>query len=171
MKTINEFKKDFAEEIETGALIIADEVSDLTIFILRDGTIIDAEFNEYGDRCTDHRQVLSVQGYSMNDLVTIEPESQTLILPDNELTWDQVESLGGLEEIYTSLEVQGSYYNYDSIYLIQHLVDCGASLKACFNIIKLGTWAIIPDEELDDYTAEEQDEFFYLENDTIVDVW
>ena len=172
MRTIKEFEKDFEYELETGMLIIADELSEATIFILEDGTIINAEFDGWGDRCTDHRQVLSDKRYSMDDLVTLEPESQTIILPDNGTTQEQYESLKGIEEIYKSLDVLGSQKNGTDIYLIQYLIDAGASWETAQGVVKSGSWQVIDrDDYENEYTSEEKDDFFFLDNGDIVDVW
>ena len=157
-------------ELETGTLAIGSEISEQTIFILRDGTIINAEFNEYGDRCTDHRQVLAVEGYDMGDMITIEPESGSVILP-YEFTWQQVEAVEGLEEFYPLLEVQSITDNTDIVCLVQYFIDCGLPFSTSLKIIYDGTWAVIPNDELDDYSDEDKEEFLYLDNGTVVDVW
>lgn len=172
MRTNKEqFTKDFELELQEGTLNISDTVTSETIFILRDGTNINAQFNEFGVRCTDHRQVLSDSRYSMNDLVTIEPESQTIILPDNFLTWEQLKQFDGLDDIYSEIEVQGSNCNSDYVYLVQYLVDCGMDLKDALSIVKNGSWAVIPDDEINDYDENDKDDFIYLDNGTIVDIW
>ena len=168
---IQDFKKDFASELETGTLAIGSEISERTIFILADGTIINAEFNEYGDRCTDHRQVLAVEGYDMANMITIEPESGSVILPhENNLTWQQVEAVEGLEEFYPLLEVQ-SITDTDISCLVQHLIDCGVSFSATLRVIYDESWGVIPTDELDVYSDEEKVEFLYLDNGTVVSVW
>lgn len=171
MRTTKEqFVKDFATELKEGALIISDTLSDHTIFILQDGTYIDGEFTKFGDRCTVHAQVLR-EGYSLHDLVTIEPERQTVILPDVGTTWEQYQALYGIEELYPLLNVLGSNKNGTDIYLIQYLLDCGASWESAQGVIMDDTWTLIDPDEYDDYEPEEKEELFILDNGDIVEVW
>ncbi len=172
MRTINEFKKDFAMELEEGMLKIGDVVSNETIFILRDGTIINAEFNEYGDRCTDHRQVLSDSRYSIDDLITIEPESQTVILPVNAVTTEQVESLQTIDEVYSDIEWLESNDNQanKTIELIRWLYDAEVTISRIFGIVKSGSFAELDGSELDDYDEIEKDELIYTES-AVFEVW
>ncbi len=169
MKTREDFERDFVEELELGTLVIVDKVSEETIFILQDGTIINAEFDDYGSRCTDHHQVLQVEGYDMDDLVTIEPESQTVILPIN-LTCQQINSLDGLEETYFKLVITSSSYDDNAIYLVNHLLDCGASLNTALTVIMDETWSVIDEDELSEYDECKKENLIYLDNDVIVEV-
>lgn len=172
MRTTKEqFVKDFATELKEGTLFISDTLTNHTIFVLSDGTYIDGEFNEFEERCTDHSQVLNEEGYTMDDLVTIEPERQTVIMPDKGLTWEQYNALNGIEDIYNNLYVIGSQRNGTEIYLLQYLLDCGASWESAQGVIMNDTWEVIEPNDYDDYETEEKEELFILNNGDIVDVW
>lgn len=172
MRTTKEqFMKDFATELNENVLFIRDTLTDHTIFVLSDGTYIDAEFSEFGDRCTVHSQVLNEDGYTMDDLVTIEPERQTVIMPEKGFTWEQYNALNGIEDIYNNLYVLGSQRNGTEIYLLQYLLDCGASWESAQGVIMDDTWTLIDPDEYDDYEPEEKEELFILDNGDIVEVW
>lgn len=97
MKTRKDFERDFNELIETEDLYIEYESLEYTIFILADGTPINAMF-EFGYRATDHNAVLSEPGYTMDEMVTIEPESQTIILP-KAITEEQLKTIKGYDNL------------------------------------------------------------------------
>lgn len=172
MRTKEQFKKDFAPELKEGVLIINDEVTEATIFILQDGTIIDAQFDEFNDRCTDHHQVLSDSCYSLDDLVTIEPESQTIILPVNGVTSEQIEALTDIDNVYSVINWLESNNNLENntIELIQWLYEAGVSIQTIFDIIRSGSFAELDEEEVNDYEPEEKDDLIYTES-AIFDVW
>lgn len=105
-----QFMVDFDIEIQEGTLNISDELRPETIFVLEDGTCVNAEYG-YGYRLTDHHSVLSESGYGMDKLVTIDPESQTIILPDHGTTPGQDQILRDLGQVYNVYDIQVEYSN------------------------------------------------------------
>lgn len=70
----------FQEYIECGDLYFEVEPTEYTIFILEDGVSVNSLFM-LGDRITDHHSVLQEEGWDIERLVTVEPESHNVILP------------------------------------------------------------------------------------------
>lgn len=102
MKTQKDFERDFAELIEIGDLFIEPEVSEYTIFILADGTAIDSCF-ELGYRVIDHNAVLCHDDYTMEEIVTIEPERHAIMLNTAQLTNEQLETLNDYSIIWDEI--------------------------------------------------------------------
>ncbi len=173
MRTINEFKKDFAMELEEGMLYISDTLSEQTIFILGDGTIINAEFNEYGDRCTDHRRVLSDSRYSIDDLVTIEPESQTIILPDNGTTQEQDNALLDIDQVYNCYDLYVLYSNSEHIEqaVIMLLLSAGATWETAYLTGVQHAYTQYTVDEYEKMDETEKDELVVIDDDIIVYIW
>lgn len=72
----------FQEYLEIEDLDLDFEPSYRTIFILEDGVSVNSMFM-LGDRVTDHHSVLQEDEWDMERLVTVEPETHTVILPIN----------------------------------------------------------------------------------------
>lgn len=172
MRTKEQFEKDFETELNEGVLTISATLSDHTIFVLQDGTIIDAQFDEFECRLTDHRQVLLDSRYTIDDLVTIEPETGTVILPINGLSSEQYKILQKLDTVYDDIYFEESNINCmnNTIELIQWLHEAGVSTETIFCIIESGSFAEIDETELDDYDETEKDELIYTSS-SIFDVW
>lgn len=102
MKTQKDFERDFAELIELGDLFIEHEVSEYTIFILADGTSVDACF-ELGYRAIDHNTVLCHDDYTMEEMVTIEPERHAILVDTTQLTNEQLDTLKGYSNMWDEI--------------------------------------------------------------------
>lgn len=76
------FVKDelFQELIEMEDIFLEYEPSENSIFVLEDGTVVDALFCQ-GNRVTGHRAILQQEDWPIERLVTVEPETHTVILP------------------------------------------------------------------------------------------
>lgn len=101
MKTQKDFERDFAELIELGDIFIEHEVSEYTIFILADGTPVDAHF-ELGYRSIDHNAVLC-NDYTMEEMVTIEPERHAILADTTQLTNEQLDTLKGYSNMWDEI--------------------------------------------------------------------
>lgn len=88
----------FQELIEMEDVYLAYEPSEYTIFVLQDGTVINSLFS-YGDRMTDHHAILQQEGWDIERLITVEPETHTVILPINP-TNEQYESIEAFKNIW-----------------------------------------------------------------------
>lgn len=102
MRTQKDFERDFAELIELGDIFIEHEVTECTIFILADGTPVDACF-EFGYRSIDHRAVLCHDDYTMEEMVTIEPERHAILLNTAQLTNEQLDTLKAYSNIWDEI--------------------------------------------------------------------
>ena len=102
MRTQKDFERDFAELIELGDLFIEHEVSEHTIFILADGTPVDAYF-ELGYRSIAHNGVLCHDDYPMEEMVTIEPERHAILVDTTQLTNEQLDTLKGYSNIWDDI--------------------------------------------------------------------
>lgn len=91
----------FQEYLEFEDLYFDVEPSEETIFILQDGVSVNSMFVS-GNRVTDHHSVLQEDGWNMEQLVTIEPETHTVILPINP-TPEQYESIETLKNIWEDI--------------------------------------------------------------------
>lgn len=91
----------FQEYLEYEDLFLEVEPSECTIFILEDGISVNSMFMS-GSRVTDHHSVLQEVEWNMEQLVTIEPETHTVILPTNP-TSEQVESVETLKNIWKDI--------------------------------------------------------------------
>lgn len=76
------FVKDelFQELIEMEDIYLEYEPSEYTIFVLEDGTAVNSLFY-LGDRMTDHHAILQQDEWIIERLITVEPETHTVILP------------------------------------------------------------------------------------------
>lgn len=76
------FVKDdlFQELIEIEDIYLEDEASEYSIFVLEDGTAVNSLFL-LGERITDHQTILQQDGWIIERLITVEPETHTVILP------------------------------------------------------------------------------------------
>lgn len=103
MRTNREqFERDFGDLIETGDLYIEHEELEYSIFILQDGTPINSLF-ELGYRVTDHQVVLQVEQYTMNNMITIEPERHAIMVDTTQLTDEQLETMKGYSIIWDNI--------------------------------------------------------------------
>lgn len=96
-----QFEKDFKDYLEFD-LFIDYECLEHTIFILQDGTPINSAF-EYGCRLTDHHAVLQEEQYTMNNMVTIEPERHAIMVDTTQLTNEQIDTLKGYSNIWNEI--------------------------------------------------------------------
>ena len=102
MRTQKDFERDFAELIELGDIYIEHEVSEYTIFILADGTPVNAYF-ELGYRSIAHNAVLCHDDYTMEEMVTIEPERHAILVDTAQLTNEQLDTLKGYSNIWDEI--------------------------------------------------------------------
>ena len=170
--TEKQFEKDFATELDKGMLWTSDTLSPKTIFILEDGLCVNAEY-EFGFRLTDHHCVLCEEGYSMDHLVTIEPESGTVILPDCETTTEQDRTLLDLDQLYNTSEIQVEYSNVGHIEqdIIMYLLGAGASWESAYLTGVQHEYTQYTNEEYEELDDLDKDELFVIDDDIIVDFW
>lgn len=102
MRTQKDFERDFAELIELGDIFIEHEVSEYSIFILADGTPVDACF-DLGYRSIDHNTVLCHDDYTMEEMVTIEPERHAILVDTTQLTNEQLHTLKGYSNMWDEI--------------------------------------------------------------------
>lgn len=88
----------FQEYLEFEDLDLDYEPSYRTIFILEDGVAVNSMFM-LGDRVTDHHAVLQEEGWDIERLITVEPETHTVILPIKP-TSKQEESIKTLKNMW-----------------------------------------------------------------------
>ena len=93
----------FQELIEMEDISLEYEPSEYTIFVLEDGTAIDSLFF-LGDRMTDHHAILQEDGWDMERLITVEPETHTVILPVNS-TPEQIESIVTIKYMWNDTRI------------------------------------------------------------------
>ena len=91
----------FQELIEMGDISLENEPSERTIFILEDGTVVNSLFSS-GTRMTDHHAILQENGWNIERLITVEPETHTVILPITP-TIDQIASIESLKFIWDNI--------------------------------------------------------------------
>lgn len=170
--TKDQFMKDFEIELQEGALNITDELTPETIFILDDGTCVNAEYG-YGYRLTDHHCVLSKNGYTMNKMVTIEPETGTIILPDYETTTEQDQTLLDLDQVYNTRDVQVEYSNIGHIEhaVIMYLLDAGVSWESAYLTGVQRIYSVYSVDEYEQLDDLEKEELFVIDDNIIVDFW
>ncbi len=168
----DQFMKDFEVELQGGFLNITDELTPETIFILEDGTCINAEYG-YGERLTDHSIVLMTEGYDMEHLVTIEPESTTIILPDNETTIEQDQTLLDLDQVYNSYDIQVEYSSAGHIEqaVIMYLLEAGASWGTAYLTGVQHEYTEYSVDEFDQLDDLEKEELFVINDNIIVEFW
>lgn len=168
----DQFMKDFETELLEGTLNITDELTPATIFILEDGTCVNAEYR-FGERLTDHRWVLSENGYTMDKMVTIEPETSTIILPASETTTEQDRTLLDLDQVYNTCDVQVEYSNIGHIEqaVIMYLLQAGAPWETAYLTGVQHEYTEYSVEEYEELDDSEKDELFVIDDDIIVSFW
>lgn len=93
----------FQELIEMGDIFLDDCPADCTIFILEDGTVINA-LSSCGVRMTDHHAILQEDDWVIERLITVEPETHNIILPTNP-TIEQLDSIEAINNLWNDLQV------------------------------------------------------------------
>lgn len=102
MRTQKDFERDFAGLIELGDIFIEYEEPEYTIFILADGTPVNSRF-ELGYRSIDHNAILCHDDYTMEEMVTIEPERHAILVDTTQLTNEQLDTLKGYSNIWDDI--------------------------------------------------------------------
>lgn len=93
----------FQELIEMEDICLEDTASEHTIFVLEDGTAINALFCMSG-RVTVHNAILQEDEWDMERLITVEPETHTIILPVNP-SYEQTKSIDQFKNIWNDLRL------------------------------------------------------------------
>lgn len=128
-----QFEKDFKDYLEFD-LYIDHECLEYTIFILQDGTPINSTF-EYGYRLTDHSAVLQEEQYTMNNMVTIEPERHAIMVDSTQLTDEQIDTMKGYSNIWNDV----IFYDIENDCIteqVNELLEKGFDLTTAITIAK-----------------------------------
>lgn len=88
----------FQELIEMEDINLEYAPSEHTIFILEDGTAIDSLYS-LDTRITDHHAILQEEGWDIERLITVEPETHSVILPIKP-TNEQLESIESIKNVW-----------------------------------------------------------------------
>lgn len=94
----DDFKK-LNNEFEPGTFTLSSEFNKkATMFILSDGVFINGEVTEYGDRVTDHHELM--REVDCSGLIIVDPERETLIVQDPKITDEQSKALLQVPEYF-----------------------------------------------------------------------